>query len=366
MGKAKKNQPKKIKSVFIGAAIVGLLALAYWYFSLRVPDLPAPPLKDLAANHKVDLGIHVDAERLDDRVYPEIVSSQFGFVNIDGGAHFMDVQPARGQYDFSKSDKIVEFAEEHDMPVQLHHLVWGDDSRLPSWLLQGDFSDEEIREILKDHITTIVKHYKGRVGEYTVVNEAFTEDQNIYGLNDWFADRIGNDPRNLDDYFIWAHQADPEAKLILNDFYNEEKNSVSDAMYDYLKGAKARGVPIDGIGMQLHVDASRPPNKQAVIDNMNRFGDLGIPVYITEFDVNSNSVEGSSDYKKQLEAQITYDMARACIESRACVSFIVFGVSSKNDLIKKITNTNSRDYMFDSRYRPRPSFFSFRRAWSEP
>lgn len=352
-------------------ASIGLLALVlggliYWYFSLSVPNLPTPPLKELAAAHQIDLGIHVEAKRLNDRVYPNIVSSQFGFVNIDGGIHFKDVQPEKAKYDFSTADKIVAFAQEHDMPVQLHHLVWGDDSRLPEWLLAGNYTKEQLLEILHDHITTITQHYKGRIREYTVVNEAFTEAQHVYGLNDWFAERIGADPQNLDNYFIWAHQADPAAKLILNDFNNEVKNSVSDAMYDYLKAAKARGVPIDGIGMQIHIDASRPPDKQEVINNMNRFGEIGVPVYITEFDINTNYVKRDSAYKNQLEAQLTYQTARACIESTACVSFNVFGVSSKNDLIKKIAKTNSRDYMFDSRYRPRPSFYSFRQAWLEP
>lgn len=366
MGKRKKNKKNIKKPAIISIATVfsaGVIGFIYWYFSLNAPVLPSPPPKDLAAKNNIRLGVHVDLDRLDDRVYPDIVSSQFGFVTIDGGIHFSEVQPTPNRYDFSRSDKIVAFGEAHNMPVQLHHLVWGDDYVLPKWLTEGNYSKQQLLDILHDHITTIVKRYKGRVNEYTVLNEAFTENQHVYGLRNWFADHLGNDPKYMDDYFIWAHQADPDARLILNDFNDQTKNSVSDAIYDYVKSARARGVPIDGVGMQMHIDGLYPPNKQAIIDNMKRFGEIGVPVYVTEFDVNTNSVKASREYKNKLESKITYDLVRACIESKACVSFNVFGIGSKNDLLKKITRADSRDYMFDSRYRPRPSFYAFRQAW---
>ena len=234
----------------------------------------------------------------------------------------------KGKYDFSKADRVVDFAEKNSMPVQLHHLIWGDDSRLPGWLTEDDFTKQELEDIQRDHIETIVKRYKGRVQEYTVSNEAFTENQHIYGLTDWWADKTGNNLEHIDKYFRWAHEADPAAVLILNDFNNETKNSVSVAM--------------------------------------NRFGDVGLPVYVTEFDIDTNAVDGDTEYKQQLESRLMHDMTRACIVSETCVTFTVFWVTRKTDLLKMIGSTNSRDYMFDSRYQPRPSFYAFREAWLEP
>ncbi len=348
----------------IGLAIVSTALFIYWYYSLKPPALPFPPLKDLAAKRKIELGIHVDPKKLNERIYPDIVSSEFNLLTIDGGgSHFKEIQPAPAKYDFTRTDKMVQFAEQHNMPVQFHHLVWGDDYMLPDWLMNGNYSKEQIMGILHDHINTIMTRYKGRVQEYSLINEAFTENQHIYGLKNWWADHVGNKNQYIDQLFIWAHQADPNAKLLVNDFRNEEKNSVSNDIYDYIKSAKNRGIPIDGVGMQLHVNAAYPPNKQSVINNMKRFMAIKVPVYITEFDVNTNSVKGSSDYKQQLETSITQDMVRACVESKACVSFTVFGITSKNDFIKKLTRTNSRAYMFDSRFRPRQSFYAFRSAW---
>lgn len=366
----KKYQKRNIgKKALVAAGILLMFLLGgfwYWRSTLKMPDLPEPSLRDLAAERGVDLGVLTYAHRLDDPIYAGIIRTQFEFATIDGGAHFSEIRPTPTETDYRTVDTIVEFAEENSMNVQLHHLVWGDRVVLPQWLTEGDHTKEELLKILEQHITETVSRYKGRIREYTVINEATTEAQHIYGLKSWWQEKLGDDPKLIDNYFRWAHRADPEAKLIMNDFYNETKNSTSDAMYAYIKDAKARGVPIHGVGMQLHVDASRPPEKKAVIENMRRFAALGTPVYITEFDVNTNSVKGSAAYKSQLESQITYDMVRACVESRACVSFTVFGVTSKNDLIKKITRANTRAYLFDSRYRPRPSFYDFLQAWQKP
>lgn len=365
MGKKKKNKVRILARAASVLLVICLAGFSYWYLSLKSPVLPDPPLKDLAAARNVDLGIHIVPQKIDTRVYPDIASSQFGFVVIDGGgSHFSEIHPSPNKYDFSGTDKMVEFAEKHNMPIQFHHLVWGDDYVLPNWLTRGKYSQTELREILHNHVTTIVSRYKGRISEYSAVNEAFTERRHIYGLRDWWADHLGGDDY-IDDVFKWAHEMDPQAKLILNDFQNEVSNQYSDDMIKYLKAAKARGVPVDGVGMQMHINALYPRNKQDVIDSMKRFKDIDVPVYITEYDINTNSVKGSNDYKQQLEEQINKDIVGACIESKACVSFGVFGISSKNDFIKKITKTNSRAYMFDSRYRPRRAFYAFRQAWQE-
>jgi endo-1,4-beta-xylanase len=183
---------------------------------------------------------------------------------------------------------------------------------------------------LHDHITTVGQHYQGRIAEWTVVNEAFTRGEHYYGLHDWWADHISSDQSYIDQSFIWARAADPKSKLILNDFNNEAINTTSDDMYGYIKGALARGIPIDGIGMQMHIDGTHPPTKDEVKTNMKRFAELGIGVYVTEFDVNMNDVKADGAQKDQIEGDIYYEMMRACIETKGCNSFqfsIHFAVS---------------------------------------
>lgn len=368
---AVKKKPKQVtiaqKLPIIFFAFITLLIglYVYWNVPLVAPNLPEPPLKDLATKHDVKLGSRVVSERVNDRIYPELITEQFDYLSVFAETHYDLIHPSPNEYNFTELDKLIEFADENNKPVQMFHLLWGEANHLPDWLKEGKYSKEQINEFNKDHVTTVASHFKGRVESWSVVNEAFTRSQHVYGLRDWWGDNLKNDTKYIDDAFVWARQADPNAKLILNDFNNEGINKVSDAMFEYTKDAKLRGVPIDIYGMQMHIDATNPPKREDVIKNIQRFSAIGVPTYVTEFDVNLNRVEGSEEYKDKLEADITYEMVRACIESNSCLSFTEFGTTDKDRFIKWLTKDDSHDYLFDKKYRPKPSYFAFRRAWSE-
>ncbi len=331
----------------------------------KTPALPDPPLKDLAARHDIELGNFAMPKLLGEKPYSDILSTQFNFALLDNQPnwHFTDadLRPSRTQYNFEKIDEVMAYAEQHNMPVQAHHYIWGEEKWLPEWLLKGNFSREELDVIMQDHIQTVGAKYSGRIREWTVVNEAFTRGQHLYGLRDWWADATGGQAY-IDKSFQWARQADPKSKLILNDFGNESINTVSDSMYDYVKSAKARGIPIDGIGMQMHIDGTHPPLKDEVITNMRRFGELGVDVYVTELDVNMNDVKAPNEDKDKIQGDIYYDMLRACIESNVCHSFAILGITDKETWYSYMGVPDSRPLPFDKNYQPKPAFLGLRRA----
>lgn len=361
---------RKYRHIIIDLVIVAAVisSVVTWALRPHTPALPAPPLKDLAASHGIALGNFADLKMLDEKPYTDILTSQYEFATVDGEPNWTfndgSLRPRPNQYDFSRIDKVMTFAKANNMPVQMHHLVWGEEKWLPAWLKNGDYSKDQLMKIMHDHIMTVAGRYRGQVREWTVVNEAFTRNQHANNLTDWWADHTGG-MGYIDQAFIWAHQADPNAKLILNDFNDDSVNSYSNAMYDYIKGARARGVPIDGIGMQMHIDGTNPASKEAVIANMKRFAALGVKVYVTEFDVNMNNVAGTEAYREQKEAQIYYDMARACIESKVCPSFAQLGITDKESWYNELGWTKSEPLMFDKNYHIKPDFYSFRSAWQQ-
>ncbi|MEI8187986.1 MAG: endo-1,4-beta-xylanase [Candidatus Saccharibacteria bacterium] len=359
----KKNKLSKKLLVILIPILVTFILIGYWFLDPRAPLLPTPPIKDLSSIHGIETGVHVVASRLNESPYTDIVKSQFSFLTIDGEAHWKTLRPSVDKYNYAKADQMINFAEQNNMSVQVHHLMWGDVKFLPDWLKNGNYSQEQLLNMAHEHISNVMNHFKGKVDVWTVVNEAFTRNQHVYGLKDWWAENTGGGTRYIDDSFIWAHQTDPSAKLIINDFNNETENSVSNAEFSYLVSAKSRDIPIDGIGMQMHINATNPPSKNDVIKNIKRFAAIGLPTYITEFDVNLNSVKGSDEYKNKLEIKITYDMVRACIESESCKSFDEFGVTEKGSLFKKLTSSDSHSFLFNSRYNPKDSFYAFRDAW---
>lgn len=366
MVRKKKTSKRPLKIIFpVVALFIFLIFLFFQFIDLKTPVLLNPPLKELASQKNLQLGVHIVVNRLKNKPYRDIALSQFSFVTIDGPAQWLYLRPSVSTYNYSGIDKVINFAKQNNMPVQIHHLVWGETNYLPSWLTKGNFTPDQLLNILKSDITTTVSHYKGQVQTWTVVNEAFTRSEHIYGLHDWWEDHIGQGTTYIDDSFIWAHQADSNAKLILNDFDNESINNVSNAEYQYVKGALKRGIPIDGIGMQMHIDATNPPNTDSVIANMQRFKALGLPTYVTEFDVNVSKVKGNQALKDSLEAYITSNMVGAVLKSESCVSFDEFGITDKNNLIKNILKTNSHSFLFNNRYQAKPSYYSFRNALIE-
>ena len=354
--------------------IIIFLALIGWFlrdrFDPHTPELPAPPLKALAAQHDIELGNFAIYTHLHDKPYTDILTSQFNVALIDNTPNWYftggGLRPSPTTYNFQQMDQVVAFAQANHMAIQTHHLVWGEEKWLPDWLKNGNYSKAQLLQLIHQHIATVVGRYKGQIKEWTVVNEAFSRQQHIYGLHDWWADHIG-DQSYIDDSFIWAHQADPNAKLILNDFQDAPENSISDAMYTYVKGAKARGVPIDGIGMQMHIDGTAPPTKASVIANMNRFAALGVATYVTEFDVNMSNVKGTQQYRYQQEANIYYQMMRACIEAENCHSFSILGVTDAETWYNYMGTTPNADPLpFDSNYNPKPAFYALRLALQRP
>jgi endo-1,4-beta-xylanase len=322
----------------------------------------------LAEKKGIKLGAYLARDRMDEQPYTDILRKHFEQVIIDGQPNWQfedgPLRPAPNQYDFSRIDEVLKFATENDKSVRMHHFIWGEEKWLPDWLKNGNYNKEQLLDLIRQHILTVGGRYKGMVREWTVVNEAFTRGTNERGLHDWWKDATG-DTEYIDKSFIWAREADPNAKLILNDFNNERKNKFSDAMYEYIKTAKAKGVPIDGIGMQMHVDGTFPATKEEIIENMKRFGELGIEVYVTEFDVNMNDVPGDDAEKERKQAEIYTSHLEACIESGVCKSFAFLGLTDRESWYNELGVPNAMPLLFDREYNPKQAYYAVRDVLSK-
>jgi hypothetical protein len=166
------------------------------------------------------------------------------------------VHPSPEKFDFSQGDRLVEFATSHQMKVRGHTLVWHQQN--PAWLSQGHYTPERLAQILEQHIKAVVGHYRGKVFAWDVVNEGF--DERVVGKmrnTIWYDQpgigRAGKGISYIQDCFRWAHAADPDALLFYNDAEAEAMNPKSDEIYAMVRDFRRLGVPIDGVGFQLHL-----------------------------------------------------------------------------------------------------------------
>ncbi len=217
-----------------------------------------------------------------------LLAAQFGALVPENAMKPESLQPVEGTFRFAPADKIVRFAESNRMLVRGHTLVWHQQTPLWFFTDPADPSKPASRELLlsrmKTHIQTVLGHYRGRVAAWDVVNEVLTDSGALRGPTDgskWLG-IIG--PDYIDKAFAYAREADPSALLVINDYNLESVPAKRDAMYDLVKGMLARGVPVGGVGMQMHVSIYGP-SVDEIRQAIERFASLGVKVQVTELDV---------------------------------------------------------------------------------
>jgi len=174
---------------------------------------PALSLRTFAQAHGLQIGAAVAARPLQsEALYAQTLAREFSVVTPEDAMKFGPLYPDRDRYDFSDADTIVDFAEAHGMQVRGHTLVWH--GQLPCWLTEENWRRNELSEILRQHIMTVVGHYRGRVVVWDVVNEAIADDGSL--RDTIWLQKIG--PEYIEMAFRWAHEADSGTRLFYNDY----------------------------------------------------------------------------------------------------------------------------------------------------
>ena len=243
---------------------------------------------------------------------------------------------------------IVAFAERHDMQIRGHVLVWH--QQLPSWLTEGNWTGDELMDILQEHIATVVGRYRGRIAAWDVVNEAVAGDGSLTDTI-WLR---GIGPEYIEMAFRWAHEADPDALLFYNDYGGEGLGRKSDAIYALVRDLLQRDVPIHGVGLQMHVGLDWSPKSQDVAANMERLSALGLEVHITEMDVKIEDPATEEELAKQ--ARVYGDMLQVCLAAQNCKAFVLWGFTDRHSWIPYFFPGWDAALIFDKSYDPKPAY----------
>jgi endo-1,4-beta-xylanase len=260
---------------------------------------------------------------------------------------FGPVHPEPDRYDFEAGDALVAFAQANGMAVRGHTLVWHWQN--PDWLVQGNHTREALMDILRNHITAVVGRYRGQIDAWDVVNEALDAQGNLQDTI-WLR---GIGPDYIALAFQWAHEADPEAELFYNDQAAEGMNAKSDAVYQLVKGLRDSGIPIDGVGLQMHVDLNAVPPPGEVAANMARLGELGLEVQISEMDVRLGPE--ITPEKLQRQADIYRELLSVCLQAENCNTLVVWGATDAYSWLPELTGMPDAGVLFDLHYQPKPA-----------
>ncbi|MGP4006834.1 non-reducing end alpha-L-arabinofuranosidase family hydrolase [Streptomyces sp. 4N124] len=271
-------------------------------------DVKASTLGAQAAQSGRYFGTAVAAGRLGDGTYTGILDREFNSVTPENEMKWDATEPSRGSFNFGPADQITNRAAARGQRLRGHTLVWH--SQLPGWV--SSIRDANtLRSVMNNHITTVMNRYKGRIHSWDVVNEAFADGGSGQLRGSVFRDVLGNG--FLEEAFRTARSADPAAKLCYNDYNIENwSDAKTQGVYRMVRDFKARGVPIDCVGLQAHFGTGGPPaGFQTTLSN---FAALGVDVQITELDI------------AQAPPTAYANTVRACMNVARCTGITVWGI----------------------------------------
>ncbi|ADL68522.1 Cellulose 1,4-beta-cellobiosidase [Thermoanaerobacterium thermosaccharolyticum DSM 571] len=304
------------------------------------------------------IGVAVDPSRLNDTdPHAQLTAKHFNMLVAENAMKPESLQPTEGNFTFDNADKIVNYAIAHNMKMRGHTLLWH--NQVPDWFFQdpNDPTKPASRDLLlqrlKTHIATVLDHFKTKYGAqnpiigWDVVNEVLDDNGNL--RNSKWLQIIG--PDYIEKAFEYAHEADPSMKLFIND-YNIENNGVkTQAMYDLVKKLKSEGVPINGIGMQMHININS--NIDNIKASIEKLASLGVEIQVTELDMNMNGNISNEALLKQarLYKQL-FDLFKA--EKPYITAVVFWGVS---DDVTWLSKPNA-PLLFDSKLQAKPAFWA--------
>ena len=312
--------------------------------------LPGTPLRDLGKRRGIEVGTAVRGGVLRrNRAYRQIAAAQFSSVTPENGMKWANVEPSRGDFKFDIGDEVVATARDAGQKVRGHTLVWH--AQVPDWVKQLDAG--ELRQAMREHIRREMEHFKNDVGVWDVVNEPITDQGGL--RQSVFQRRLG--AGFIEDAFRTARAADADAKLYLNEIGAEGINPKSNRLYEIVRDLRARGVPIDGVGLQTHANLNGLPAD--MVDNMRRFRALGLDVAITEADVALKLPPSQADLRAQ--ADIYAQIVNNCL-AVDCRSLTFWGFTDGRSWISETQAGMGAATLLDASLRPKPAFFAVQRA----
>jgi endo-1,4-beta-xylanase len=289
-----------------------------------------------------------------DSNYQKVFTKQFNSATAENIFKPAYLHPEENLYNWADADELITFCRNNNMRVHGHTLIWHQQN--PAWMNEFQGSKAEWEAMMKLHIVSIVRYYSHRIFSWDVVNEAFNEDGSLRD-NIWLQ-HIG--PSYIEKAFKYAHEANPEAKLFYNDYGLETNPTKLNAVIRFFNTLKLKGVTIDGIGLQMHINIKYSQSNM-IEQVIQAVANQNYLVHLSEVDISLNPL--SKEYQlndKDLEAQAQL-MAKIVrtyknIPKHLQFGITFWGISDNYSWIRSYFNRVDYPLLFDENFKPKPIY----------
>lgn len=314
-----------------------------------------PPSTTLRQLAPFPMGAAVNINLLKTRpAYLNVVKTEYNSVTAENAMKFGALHPGEGTYNWTDADYLVEFAQQNNARVHGHTLIWH--KSLPGWLTSYQGSTAAWESLMKTHIQTVVTHFKGKVAAWDVVNEAFEDGGQL--RNSIWRQKLGDD--YIARAFAYAHQADPAALLFYNDYGHEYSTTKRTAILNLVNSLKARGIPIHGIGLQMHTSSNISNSNLAAA--ITTAAQTGLQVHLAELDIAMNRDAVATATFTPALAAAQKDKYKAVVQAfRALPAAQRYGITTWNvgdtdTWVRGYCSCNDWPLPFDDNYQRKPAY----------
>ncbi|MBJ7880681.1 endo-1,4-beta-xylanase [Gelidibacter salicanalis] len=292
----------------------------------------------------------------------------FNSITATNDMKMQSIIPTENNYNWKTVDTILNYAETHNQRLFGHNLIWH--SSTPEWVIAKAEKDSLwLDSFMKEYITRYVGRYKGKVAAWDVVNEAFESKGGAYRETIWY-NKLGK--RYIADAFRYAHEADPDAVLFYNDFNIERDTLKLNAMLKIVEEFKAEGVPISGIGFQMHIRMDIPD--ETIAYALKKAAATGLQIHLSEVDIIFNKHDDTKEGGVETYSTITDEMKKAqgekykklvlmyreIVPKKQQYGITFWDFTDRDTWIRGFFNIQDWPSLYDDNLQPKPAYFGFK------
>ena len=317
-----------------------------------------------AATFPIGTAINI-SRLLNDAKLQKLQIENFNSITATSDMKMQSILPAENNFNWKTADTILYYAKIHNQRLFGHNLIWH--SSTPKWVREkGEKDSIWLGDFMQQYIKTYVGRYKGKVAAWDVVNEAFESSGGNYRESFWYK-RLGNS--YIEKAFRYAHEADPDAILFYNDFNIERDTVKLNAVLNMVNEFKAKGVPISGIGFQMHIRMDIPD--EMIAYSLKKAAETGLQIHLSEVDIifnthNDERLGGIQNYSvltdemKQAQAEkykSLIKMYKEIVPKEQQFGITFWDFTDRDSWIKGFFNMKDWPCIYDDSLQAKPAYF---------